>query len=109
MSISHELMWKYYTLCTDLASAEIAKLRAENRPMDAKRQLAKLIITDFHDAAAAEKADEEFRRIFSERQAPTDMEEKTLPAASEPQFLTKVIPILANLATSITWPSPASP
>src|SRR5947209_4493614 len=54
MSISDELMWKYYTLCTDLASAEIAKLRAENRPMDAKRQLAKLIITDFHDAAAAE-------------------------------------------------------
>ncbi|PYQ33531.1 MAG: tyrosine--tRNA ligase [Acidobacteria bacterium] len=97
MSISDELMWKYYTLCTDLASAEIAKLRAENRPMDAKRQLAKLIITDFHDAAAAEKADEEFRRIFSERQAPTDMEERTLPAASEPQFLTKVI-VAAGLA-----------
>ena len=97
MSISDELMWKYYTLCTDLAPAEIAKLRAENRPMDAKRQLAKLIITDFHDAAAAEKADEEFRRIFSERQAPTDMEERTLPAASEPQFLTKVI-VAAGLA-----------
>src|SRR5439155_4679422 len=97
MSISDELMWKYYTLCTDLASAEIAKLRAENRPMDAKRQLAKLIITDFHDAAAAEKADEEFRRIFSERQAPTDMEERTLPAASEPQFPTQVI-VAAGLA-----------
>jgi tyrosyl-tRNA synthetase len=97
MSISDDLMWKYYTLCTDLAPAQIAKLRAENRPMDAKRQLAKLIITDFHDAAAAEKADEEFRRIFSERQAPTDMEEKTLPAASEPQFLTKVI-VAAGLA-----------
>ena len=97
MSISDDLMWKYYTLCTDLAPAQIAKLRAENRPMDSKRQLAKLIITDFHDAAAAEKADEEFRRIFSERQAPTDMEEKTLPAASEPQFLTKVI-VAAGLA-----------
>jgi tyrosyl-tRNA synthetase len=97
MSISDDLMWKYYTLCTDLAPAEIAKLRAGNRPMDAKRQLAKLIITDFHDAAAAEKAEAEFRRIFSERQAPTDMEEKTLPAASEPQFLTKVI-VAAGLA-----------
>ena len=97
MSISDDLMWKYYTLCTDLAPAQIAKLRAENRPMDSKRQLAKLIITDFHDAAAAEKADEEFRRIFSERQAPTDMEEKTLPATSEPQFLTKVI-VAAGLA-----------
>jgi len=97
MSISDDLMWKYYTLCTDLAPAQIAKLRAENRPMDSKRQLAKLIITDFHDAAAAEKADDEFRRIFSERQAPTDMEEKTLPATSEPQFLTKVI-VAAGLA-----------
>jgi tyrosyl-tRNA synthetase len=97
MSISDDLMWKYYTLCTDLSPAQIAKVRAENRPMDAKRQLAKLIITDFHDAAAAEKADEEFRRIFSDRQAPTDMEEKTLPAASEPQFLTKVI-VAAGLA-----------
>ena len=97
MSISDDLMWKYYTLCTDLAPVQIAKLRAENRPMDSKRQLAKLIITDFHDAAAAEKADDEFRRIFSERQAPTDMEEKTLPATSEPQFLTKVI-VAAGLA-----------
>ena len=97
IGITEELMWKHYTLCTALPPAEIAKLRAENRPMDAKRQLAKLIITDFHDAAAAEKADEEFRRIFSERQAPTDMEERTLPAASEPQFLTKVI-VAAGLA-----------
>ena len=65
--------------------------------MEAKRNLAKLIITDFYDAAAAEKADEEFRRVFSDRQAPSEIDEKTLPAATEPQFLTKVI-VAAGLA-----------
>jgi tyrosyl-tRNA synthetase len=92
MSISDELMWKYYFLLTDRAPDR-------SRPMEAKRNLAKLIITDFHDAAAAEKADEEFRRVFSERQAPTDIDEKTLPAAAEPQFLTKVI-VAAGLAST---------
>src|SRR5213075_1828551 len=46
MSISDELMWKYYLLCTDLTPAEIAKWK--DRPMEAKRNLARIIITDFH-------------------------------------------------------------
>ncbi len=95
MSISDELMWKYYLLCTDLTPAEIAKWK--DRPMEAKRNLARVIITDFHGAEAAEKADEEFRRIFSERQAPSEIDEKTLPASNEPQFLTKII-VAAGLA-----------
>src|SRR5581483_12168128 len=89
MSISDDLMWRYYLLCTDLAPAEIAKWK--DRPMEAKKNLARIIITDFHGAGAAEKADGEFRRVFSERQAPADIDEKTLPASSEPQFLTKII------------------
>ena len=96
MSISDALMWKYYTLCTDLTPAEVAAVRArvdsnELHPMDAKRELAKSIIRDFHDAAAADHAEAEFRRVFSERQAPSDVEEKTLPANDEPQLLSKVI------------------
>jgi tyrosyl-tRNA synthetase len=90
MSISDDLMWKYYVLLTDHTPDR-------SKPMEAKRQLARLIIKDFHDAAAADKADEEFRRVFSERQVPTDVDEKTLPAAGEPQFLTKVI-VAAGLA-----------
>jgi tyrosyl-tRNA synthetase len=97
MSISDELMWKYYVLCTDLTPAEIEAKRREGKPMDAKRELAKSIIRDFHDANAAEEADAEFRRIFSERQAPTDIDETTLPASDEKQFLTKVI-VAAGLA-----------
>ena len=96
MSISDALMWKYYTLVTDLTPAQIAELRSSvesgaTHPMQAKRDLAKLIITEFHTAADAEAADESFRRVFSERQVPTDVEEKTMPASSDPQLLARVL------------------
>jgi tyrosyl-tRNA synthetase len=90
MSISDELMWKYYVLCTDLLPADIEKLKT-GHPMDAKKGLAKHIIADFHSADAAESAEAEFRKVFSERQAPTEIEEKSLPSSAEPQLLTKVI------------------
>ena len=99
MSISDELMWKYYVLCTDLTPADIDARRGENQPMAAKRELAKSIIRDFHSAEAAEEAEAEFRRVFSERQAPTEIEELTLPASDEKQFLTKVI-VVAGLAAT---------
>jgi tyrosyl-tRNA synthetase len=102
MSISDELMWKYYLLSTDLTPAEVAERRARveagtYHPMDAKRDLAKLIIADFHDADAAAAAEAEFRRVFSEKQAPTEVEEKTLPASSEPLPVTKLM-VAAGLA-----------
>ena len=97
MSISDALMWKYYLLCTDLTPAEIEAKKNEQQPMAAKRELAKSIIRDFHSAEAAEEAEAEFRRIFSERQAPTEIDEITLPATDQKQFLTKVI-VAAGLA-----------
>ncbi|MGZ7042693.1 MAG: tyrosine--tRNA ligase [Thermoanaerobaculia bacterium] len=99
MSISDQTMWKYYTLCTDLTNAEVARIKAEEHPMEAKRKLAKIIISEFHDPAAAEAAEEEFRRVFSDRQTPAELEEKTLPASSEPQLISKVI-TAAGLAES---------
>jgi tyrosyl-tRNA synthetase len=99
MSISDELMWKYYLLCTDLTPDQIASLKADAHPMDAKRGLAKHIIRDFHDEQAAEAAEAEFRRVFSERQVPADLEETTLPASGEPQLLAKII-TAAGLAES---------
>ena len=90
MSISDDLMWKYYVLCTDLTIDQIDALK-RGHPMDAKRNLARIIIADFHDAGAAETAEAEFRRVFSDRQAPTEIEEKTVPASDEPQLLTKII------------------
>jgi tyrosyl-tRNA synthetase len=98
MSISDEIMWKYYVLCTDLTPAQIAEQKALH-PMEAKKALAKLIIRDFHDAEAAEAAESEFRRIFSEGQRPTEIEEKSLPSSAEPQLLARII-TAAGLAES---------
>jgi tyrosyl-tRNA synthetase len=104
MSISDDLMWKYYILCTDLTPAQVAELRGTvesgaKHPMEAKKELAKSIIRDFHSAEAAEEAEAEFRRVFSDRQAPTELEETTLEASSEPILVSKVI-TLAKLAES---------
>ena len=97
MSISDELMWKYYVLCTDLTPAEIEAKKNDGHPMEAKRALAKSIIRDFHDANAADEAEAEFTRIFSARKAPSEIDETTLPASDDKQFLTKVI-VAAGLA-----------
>src|SRR5205085_5479658 len=65
MSISDELMWRYYELLTDLTPDEIAQLKTDveagnHHPRDVKSQLAKKIVTDFHSQAEAEQAAEEF-------------------------------------------------
>jgi tyrosyl-tRNA synthetase len=104
MSITDGLMWKYYILCTDLAPADVEQLRGrvesgELHPMEAKRALAKSIIRDFHNPDAAEAAEAEFRRVFTERQTPTEIEEVTLEASAEPLLVSKVV-TLAKLADS---------
>lgn len=102
MSISDELMWKYYTLSTDLTPDQVSELRqrvesGQEHPMDAKRKLARLIISDFVNAEAAAAADAEFRKVFSDRQAPSEVEEKRLPATSAPVLLSKLM-VLSGVA-----------
>jgi tyrosyl-tRNA synthetase len=85
MSISDELMWRYYELLTDMRLEEIADLRAaaernERNPRDIKVELAKRIIADFHSTEDAKSAEEEFDRVFRNRQAPVDIEDRTLDA-----------------------------
>ncbi len=64
LSISDELMWKYFTLLSWRPAAEIARLRADveggRNPRDAKVLLAKEITARFHDAAAADAAEQDF-------------------------------------------------
>ena len=99
MSISDDMMWKYYVLCTDLTVAQIDEIKAAKHPMQAKRDLAKIIISDFHSQDAAAAAEQEFNRVFSSGEIPADIEEKELPASAEPQLLSKVI-TAAGLAES---------
>jgi tyrosyl-tRNA synthetase len=79
MSISDDLMWRYYELCTNLTLPEIAGLRDDTRnPRDAKVDLAKRIVADFHSEADARKAEDEFNAMFRNKQAPEDVEERAL-------------------------------
>ena len=81
MSISDELMWRYYELCTDLSGSEMLSLRQGN-PRDVKADLAKRIVADFYSPAEATKAEEEFNAIFRSKQIPDTIEERTLPSGS---------------------------
>jgi tyrosyl-tRNA synthetase len=83
MSISDELMWRYYELLTDLTIEQIAGLKkhAESggrNPRDIKSELAKMIISDFHSAVDAQRAEEEFNRIFRRNELPDEIEEVAL-------------------------------
>jgi tyrosyl-tRNA synthetase len=72
MSISDELMWRYWTLLTDLRQSEIEQMQADVasgalHPMEAKKRLARTIVTGFHSEAAAGKADEDWALQFQQR------------------------------------------
>ena len=102
MSISDELMWTYYELVTDLSVEEIGRLRAavgtgERHPKAVKVDLAKQVVTDFHSAAAATAAADEFERVFARKERPADLPELTI--AGERQQLRDVM-VEAGLATS---------
>ncbi|MCM3900608.1 MAG: tyrosine--tRNA ligase [Pyrinomonadaceae bacterium] len=85
MSISDDLMWRYYELLTDLSTTEIAALRdsatrGERNPRDLKADLAKRIIADFHSKDAADAAEEDFVRRFRNKETPDQVEEHALPS-----------------------------
>ena len=70
MSISDEMMWRYYELLTDVQVAEIEKMKRETHPMQAKKELARRIVADFHSAEAAAKAGEDWAKQFQKDQVP---------------------------------------
>jgi len=85
MSISDELMWRYYELCTDLSVPAIAALRENTNgggrnPRDVKADLAKHIVADFYSQAEARKAEEDFNAMFRNKQVPEEIEERTVTA-----------------------------
>jgi len=81
MSITDDLMWRYYELCTDLSPAEIATLRATDRnPRDIKVDLAKKIVADFYSRADADAAEEEFVRRFRNKETPDNIELRSVPS-----------------------------
>jgi len=101
MSISDDLMWRYYTLLSFRPMDEIGRLKAEcasgRNPRDAKVLLAQEIVARFHDQAAAERALAEFEARFRQGAIPDDIPEVRLAGA--PMAIAQVLK-QANLAPS---------
>jgi tyrosyl-tRNA synthetase len=104
MSITDDLMWRYYELLTDLSLSDIAALReavgrGERHPRDVKAEIARQIVADFHSQDAAGEASGEFDRMFREHQAPSD-----IPAVERPEGVIRLVKLLAaeGLAPSVS-------
>ncbi len=84
MSVSDDLMWRYYDLLSFRGNAEIARLRQEvsegRNPRDVKVMLAQEIVARFHSPKAAEDALADFEARFQRGALPDDMPEITVPA-----------------------------
>jgi tyrosyl-tRNA synthetase len=87
MSINDELMWKYWVFLTDLRQSEIESIKADVEsgalhPMAVKKRLALTITAGFHGEAAAESADENWARMFQQKETAEDLEEVSLAYAA---------------------------
>ncbi len=104
MSISDDLMWRYYELVTDLTPGEISALteavsRGERHPRDLKAELARRIVADFHSQAEAEEASSEFDRRHRDHQTPSDV-----PTIEKPAGAIRLVKLIASagLAASVS-------
>src|SRR5215813_7297720 len=80
MSISDDLMWRYFELLTDVSTRAIEQMKADvaagrQHPMELKKALARRIVQDFHSAEAARAADENWSKQFQKDEVPENVEE----------------------------------
>jgi tyrosyl-tRNA synthetase len=95
MSLSDELMFRYYELLSDLSSVEIAELKqglesGGLHPKDIKQQLARELTARFHSESAALQAEQNFENVFARHKLPEDVEEYTIEA-DEALWLPKLL------------------
>jgi len=103
MSISDEMMWRYYELLTDVQMVEIERMKREAHPMQAKKDLARRIVTDFHSADAATKTGEDWAKQFQRDEVPENVEEIAIRIVD----LSPLSPD-GGAFQRITWSDPAS-
>ena len=105
MSISDELMLRYYELLSDITAEGLNRLKDDlkagrRHPKEAKVQLAKEIVARFHGAEAAEEAAEEFDRVFRLKEFPQDVPEIVIKAPGKRLRLTELLADKLSLAKS---------
>ncbi|GAP75479.1 tyrosyl-tRNA synthetase [Pseudoalteromonas sp. SW0106-04] len=95
MSISDDLMWRYYELLSSQSLQQIEQLKeqvlAGTNPRDIKIALAKEIIARFHDEQAAEQAHADFTKRFSKNALPDDINELTIECDGDEMMITALL------------------
>jgi tyrosyl-tRNA synthetase len=74
MSINDELMWKYFRFLTDIPTSVVESYRCLH-PMEAKKMLARKIVSDFHGDVESLHADENWTKMFQQKSEDVDLEE----------------------------------
>ena len=101
MSISDEMMWRYYELLTDVQVAEIEKMKKEAHPMEAKKALARRIVADFHSADSAGRAGEDWAKQFQKGGVPDEVEQVSVDVVDGGLRLDKLLARI-GLADSVS-------
>ncbi|MGC1298822.1 MAG: tyrosine--tRNA ligase [Alloacidobacterium sp.] len=100
MSINDDLMWRYWTLLTDLRQSEIDKMQADVasgalHPMEAKKLLARTIVAGFYSEQAAREADDNWARLFQQKDTAAVTEEQSIDlkhvAAADAAYLDRAV------------------
>jgi len=96
MSISDELMWRYYELLSNESAATVATMKAESlsgarNPKTAKVALAKEIVARYHDAAEGEAAAARWDAQFSKREKPADIPEHRIETPADGIWIPKAL------------------
>jgi tyrosyl-tRNA synthetase len=82
MSLSDDLMWRYFELLTRVPEAEIASLRA-GHPMEAKKRLAEALTRQYHGPARAGEAAAHFARVHQQRAVPEHVDERRIQVVGD--------------------------
>jgi len=103
MSISDDLMWRYYELLTDLTPTAIEEMKeaastGKSNPRDLKLRLGGMIVSDFWGEGKGKEAVEEFLRVFSKKELPDELPEVHSPDRTPTllQLLNTALPDLSN-------------
>lgn len=96
MSVSDELMFRYYELLSDLSLAEIATMKEDVaagrlHPKAAKVRLALELVARFHSPAAAEQAERTFEQVFARHETPDEVEEVSMAVAEAEIWVPKLL------------------
>ncbi len=96
LSVSDELMFRYYDLLSDLTSEEIGRLKADMaagtiHPKDVKKKLARELTSRFYDEIIAQKAEDNFEQVFKKHDLPDDIPTLTMNVAGGEIWLPRLL------------------